>query len=76
MAAAGKGRMEEAAALLAAGADPAARARDGSTARDWAAKFGHEEAAALMDSHTQVSGKILQLTPMRLSAQRRHVRPC
>ena len=54
MAAAGKGRMEEAAALLAAGADAAARATDGSTARDWAAKFGHEDVAAYLDSLTQV----------------------
>lgn len=46
--------MEEAAALLAAGADAAARATDGSTARDWAAKFGHEDVAAYLDSLTQV----------------------
>ena len=54
MVAAGKGRLEEAAALLAAGADAGLKAANGMAARDWAAKFGHEEVATYLDSHAQV----------------------
>lgn len=54
MAAAGKGRLEDVAALLTAGADPLARSRDGSSARDWAAKFGHSDVADFLGSHMQV----------------------
>ena len=56
MVAAGKGRLEEARMLLDAGAEPALRAKNGFTARDWAAKFGHEEVAAFLDSRAQVGG--------------------
>jgi ankyrin repeat protein len=54
MAAAGKGRLDEASFLMSAGADPLLKARDGSTARDWAAKFGHAEVADFLDAHMQV----------------------
>lgn len=55
MAAAGKGRLADAQALLASGADPLARARDGSTAADWAARFGHADVAAALQEHAQVA---------------------
>lgn len=54
MAAAGKGRLEEASLMVSAGADPMMRSRDGSTARDWAVKFGHSEVADFLESHMQV----------------------
>ncbi len=54
MAAAGKGRLADAQALLASGADPLARARDGSTAADWAARFGHANTAAALREHAKV----------------------
>jgi hypothetical protein len=56
MVAAGKGRLEEARMLLDAGADPALSAKNGFTARDWAAKFGHGELAAFLDGRAQVGG--------------------
>ncbi|CAL5229490.1 g12825 [Coccomyxa viridis] len=55
MAAAGKGRLEDAAALLTAGADPVLKSNDGSTAQDWADRFGHEELAEFLGSHMQAS---------------------
>ena len=54
MAAAGKGRLDEAAALLSAGADAMLTSKDGSTARDWAVKFGHPEVADFLEGHMQV----------------------
>ena len=54
MAAAGKGRLEDAAALLTAGADPLLKSKDGSTARDWAARFGHDDLADFLGTHMQV----------------------
>lgn len=54
MAAAGKGRLEDAAALLTAGADPLLKSNDGSTAQDWAARFGHEDLAEFLGTHMQV----------------------
>ena len=54
MAAAGKGRLADAHALLASGADPLARAHDGSTAADWAASFGHADVADALREHAQV----------------------
>ena len=54
MAAAGKGRLEDVAVLLSNGADPLLRSRDGSTARDWAAKFGHIDVAEYLDASMQV----------------------
>ncbi len=54
MAAAGKGRLEDVAALLTAGADPLLRSRDGSSAQDWATKFGHSEVADFLSSHMEV----------------------
>lgn len=54
MAAAGKGRLEDAAALLTAGADPLLKSNDGSTARDWAARFGHDDLADFLGTHMQV----------------------
>ena len=54
MAAAGKGRLEDAAALLTAGADPLLKSNDGSTAQDWADRFGHEDLAEFLGSHMQV----------------------
>ncbi|KAK9835371.1 hypothetical protein WJX81_005267 [Elliptochloris bilobata] len=55
MAAAGKGRLADAQALLASGADPLARARDGSTAADWAASFGHADVAEALREHAQAA---------------------
>lgn len=55
MAAAGKGRLEDAAALLTAGADALLKSKDGSTAQDWAARFGHEDLAEFLGTHMQVS---------------------
>ena len=49
MAAAGKGRHVEMGQLLGCGADPAQKSRDGSTAADWARRFGHEDIAATLD---------------------------
>lgn len=54
MAAAGKGRLEDAAALLTAGADPLLKSNDGSTSRDWAARFGHDDLADFLGTHMQV----------------------
>jgi ankyrin repeat protein len=54
MAAAGKGRLDDVAALLTAGADPLLRSRDGSSAHDWAAKFGHSEVADFLAGHMEV----------------------
>ena len=54
MAAAGKGRLEDVAALLTAGADPLLRSRDGSSAQDWATKFGHSEVADFLAAHMEV----------------------
>jgi ankyrin repeat protein len=54
MVAAGKGRLADAQALLASGADPLARARDGSAAADWAARFGHADTAAALREHAKV----------------------
>lgn len=47
--------------MVSAGADPMLRSRDGSTARDWAAKFGHTEVADFLDSHMQVTAGSLPL---------------
>ena len=49
MAAAGKGRHMEISQLLGCGADPTQKSRDGSTAADWARRFGHEDIAAMLD---------------------------
>ena len=54
MAAAGKGRLEDAAAFLTAGADPLLKSNDGSTAQDWAARFGQEDVADFLATHMQV----------------------
>lgn len=54
MAAAGKGRLADVAALLTAGADPLLRSRDGSSAQDWATKFGHTQIAEFLGSHMEV----------------------
>ncbi|BDA50474.1 3'-5' RNA helicase YTHDC2 [Coccomyxa sp. Obi] len=61
MAAAGKGRLADVAALLTAGADPLLRSRDGSSAQDWATKFGHADIAEFLGSHmeaAQASGHV------------------
>ena len=52
MAAAGKGRLHEVALLLAAGADAAIQSKGG-TAREWALKFGHAEAAQMLQEHEE-----------------------
>ena len=49
MAAAGKGRHVEIGQLLGCGADPTQKSKDGSTAADWARRFGHEDIAATLD---------------------------
>lgn len=50
MAAAGKGRLHELAMLLAAGADASLKSKGG-TAREWALRFGHTEAAEMLQEH-------------------------
>ena len=50
MAAAGKGRLDDVAALLCNGADPRLRSRDGSTAAGWAARFGHLDVAEYLET--------------------------
>ena len=55
MAAAGKGRLHEAIVLLANGAEPTLTSRDGSTAQDWAQRFGHQDVADLLAAHTSAS---------------------
>ena len=52
MAAAGKGRLHELALLLAAGADAGLQSKGG-TAREWALKFGHTEAAQMLQEHEE-----------------------
>ena len=52
MAAAGKGRMHELSMLLSAGAKPEVQSRGG-TAREWAVRFGHTQAADLLQLHEQ-----------------------
>lgn len=52
MAAAGKGRMHELSMLLAAGANAKVGSRGG-TAREWALRFGHTQAADLLQEHQQ-----------------------
>ena len=54
MAAAGKGRLHELAMLLAAGAKPEVQSRGG-TAREWALRFGHAEAAEMLQQHEQAA---------------------
>ena len=49
MAPAGKGRHMEVSQLLGCGADPTQRSRDGSSAADWARRFGHHDIAATLD---------------------------
>lgn len=50
MAAAGKGRLDDVAALLCNGADPRLASRDGSTAAGWARRFGHSDVAEYLDT--------------------------
>ncbi|GAB4819950.1 hypothetical protein N2152v2_006996 [Parachlorella kessleri] len=51
MVAAGKGRADVVSVLLANGADPALTSRDGSTARQWAARFDRREVLELLDEY-------------------------
>ena len=55
MATAGKGRLHEAIVLLANGAEPSLTSRDGSTAQDWAQRFGHQDVADLLAAHTSAT---------------------
>ena len=50
MAAAGRGRLHEIAMLLAAGANASLQSKGG-TAREWALRFGHSEAAEMLQEH-------------------------
>lgn len=50
MAAAGRGRLHEIAMLLAAGANASLQSKGG-TAREWALRFGHAEAADMLQEH-------------------------
>ena len=54
MAAAGKGRLHELSMLLAAGAQPELQSKGG-TAREWALRFGHTEAAEMLQLHEQAA---------------------
>ena len=56
MVAAGKGRLDDVITLLANGADAAARSRDGSTAADWADRFGYPDVSEFLADHLEVSG--------------------
>ena len=54
MAAAGKGRLHELSMLLAAGAQPELQSKGG-TAREWALRFGHTEAAEMLQLHEEAA---------------------
>lgn len=54
MAAAGKGRLHELSTLLAAGAQPELNSKGG-TAREWALRFGHSEAAEMLQQHEEAA---------------------
>ncbi|KAL0028223.1 hypothetical protein WJX79_002624 [Trebouxia sp. C0005] len=54
MAAAGKGRLHELSMLLAAGAKPELQSKGG-TAREWALRFGHTEAAEMLQLHEEAA---------------------
>jgi len=54
MAAAGKGRLHELSMLLAAGAKPELHSKGG-TAREWALRFGHTEAAEMLQLHEEAA---------------------
>lgn len=54
MVAAGKGRMQTVMTLLSHGADVQQKSRDGSTASDWAKKFGHTEVFQFLQEHAEV----------------------
>ena len=50
MVAAGRGRVHELSMLLAGGAKPEVQSKGG-TAREWALRFGHTEAADMLQQH-------------------------
>lgn len=54
MAAAGKGRLHELSMLLAAGAQPELNSKGG-TAQEWALRFGHSEAAEMLQEHEEAA---------------------
>ena len=56
MAAAGKGRLDDVAALLCNGADPRLTSRDGSTAAGWALRFGHSDVAEYLETAGERGG--------------------
>ncbi|KAK9814740.1 hypothetical protein WJX72_010718 [[Myrmecia] bisecta] len=62
MAAAGKGRIEDVGVLMANGADLQQTSMDGSTAYDWAVRFGHTEIAELLQAHMEDSERVDALT--------------
>lgn len=55
MVAASKGNMEVLTLLLSHGANPEQEAVDGSTAIDWANRFGHGQIADYLQDHLSVS---------------------
>lgn len=61
MVAAGKGRADVVSVLLANGADPSLTSRDGSSARDWAARFGKEEVVEILDEYQQEVSLMVQV---------------
>lgn len=59
MAAAGKGRLDDVITLLANGAEASAISHDGSSAVEWARRFGHDDIAEYLSQHAQVCGHLL-----------------
>ena len=76
MAAAGKGRLHEAIVLLANGAEPTLTSRDGSTAQDWAQRFGHQDVADLLAVHTSATAGAGDVADSALALSHYQVRAC
>uniref|UniRef100_A0A7S3XH27 RNA helicase n=1 Tax=Picocystis salinarum TaxID=88271 RepID=A0A7S3XH27_9CHLO len=77
MAAAGKGRLDLVTALMNCGADIHLRSSDGSTAKDWALRFGFQETASVLQSMEEQARSIenVSLSTVRLSQYQLRVDP-
>lgn len=77
MAAAGKGRLDLVTALISSGADVNIKSSDGSTAKDWAVRFGFQETASLLQSMEEQARSISEVSmcTVRLSQYQLRVDP-
>lgn len=77
MAAAGKGRLDLVTALINCGADIHLRSSDGSTAKDWALRFGFQETASVLQSMEDQAHSVenISLSTVRLSQYQLRVDP-